>query len=799
MKKQQKYLIFICLFLFPISLCWTQIGNKDIKTQKQPSVPDLSASSPLPTIYWNGDGGKGIKIAVLEPSSKGLSENERWMTSMVQSSITGDFQRFSAMTIIDRQNLEKILGEQKQSLSGNYSDAEYISIGKLTNARLILAGSITKTASSYILELAVTDVESGERKASYPPKAISTFALENLTAIKEATAELLRQLGVQLNREGLQALNSTANITQVKAETALAKGIAAQKQGTVVEALSYYIQAANYDSGLVEAANRMNTLSANISSGNIGADTRNDIAWRREWVKRLQETETFFANTIKEPQPYYIVYSTDIQKGKVDYKKETIELNVGLSFYPDFTWSDHINGVLTAVSNGLKSTNRAQVWELDWPAKTISKPSPFGNQTKKLTSTVIVEIINDNRKSIGRQTVKTTYGFEIKDTVVTPLPQWEENVSFPAVNANLITDKLTIRIVSIDGIAAENAARQKKISIMPEREWEVMLQKNPVVKRNIVIFQPQGHLSPISSVAFSPDGNYFISSSGIGGYADNYKDYTIKLWETTTGHEIKTFLGHSGCVNSISFSADGKLIVSGSSDGTVKLWNVNSGREIRTFSGHKGAVISVSFNHNGKYIISVSYGIIKLWDTSTGREFKTLYHSGCICVAFSPDGRKLVSGSFDNFKLWDITTGRELWTYPVGPKSLKFSPDGSQILSGGFKPSLLIINTTTGREISRFGLPISTVGDVDFSPDGKQIVSVSWLGEEGDIKLWDVATGSITRTFTHSWAVSVAFSPDGKKIISGSADSTIKLWEASTGKLIIKIGIERELPWNWFK
>jgi tetratricopeptide (TPR) repeat protein len=488
MSMKNKLIGIALFFLLLPAICWA--GGKQDKAQtqseqtsSQPVQP--STSSTLP--YWTGDGGKGIKIAVLEPTGKGLSETEKWMPSMVQGSITGDFQKYSAMTIIDRQNLEKILGEQKQSLSGNYSDNDYISIGKLTNARYILAGSVTKTTSAYMLELAVTDAESGERKASYPPKAVSPFVFENLSAIKEATAELLGQLGVQLTSAGLQELNSAANIAQVKAETALAKGIAAQKQGTVVEALSYFIQAANYDSGLVEAANRMNTLTANISSGNIGEDTRNDIAWRREWVKRLQETETFFANTIKEPQPYYIVYSTDIQKGKIDYQKETIALSIHLSFYPDFTWADHINGVLTAVKNGLQATGRAQVWELDWPLKTISTPSPFGNQTKNSTSTIVVEILNDEGKSIGRQTVKASYGFEIKYTWVMPLLQWEGDVSFPAVDANLITDKLTIRIASIDGIAAENAARQKKISIMPETEWNILLRTNPVIKQNIEV------------------------------------------------------------------------------------------------------------------------------------------------------------------------------------------------------------------------------------------------------------------------------------------------------------------------
>jgi tetratricopeptide (TPR) repeat protein len=404
---------------------------------------------------------------------------------MIQSSITGDFQKFSAMTIIDRQNLEKILGEQKLSLSGNYSDGDYVRIGKLTNTRYILTGSVTKTPRAYMLELAVTDVESGERRASYPPKAVPPSDLENLAAIKEATAELLKQLGVLLTDAGLRELMSAANRAQVKAETALAKGIEAQRQGTVVEALSYSIQANNYNAGLLEAANRMNILAADISSGNIGQDTRNDIAWRRQWAARLQEAEAFFSNTVKGPQPFYIVYSTAITQGKIDYQKETVELTIWMGFYPDYVWAGQVNGAIRAVRNGLQATGRVQVWGLDWPLKSVGNPSPFAAQKREATSTVVVEIVNDEGKSIGRQTVKAPYGFESRAAAVKPLWQWEGDVVFPAVNANAITDKLTIRISSIDGAAAESAAKQKNISVMPLTEWEPMLVTIPTARLNI--------------------------------------------------------------------------------------------------------------------------------------------------------------------------------------------------------------------------------------------------------------------------------------------------------------------------
>jgi len=505
--------VIVVFFLIISAICSAE-GSKENDTQTvQQTQQQTQRQTQQHTAYWTGDGGNGIRLAVLEPTSRGLSASENWMPSMIQSSITGDFQKFSAMTIIDRQNLEKIINEQKQSLSGNYSDNDYIRIGKLTNARYVLTGSITKTASAFMLELAVTDVESGERKASYPPKAVSPFALENMSAVKEATAELLRQLGVQLTNAGLQELNSTSNAAQVKAETALAKGIEAQRQGTTVEALSYFIQASNYNSGLTEAVSRMNNISADISSGNIGQDTRNDIAWRRDWVKRLQETETFFANSLKEPQPFYIVYSTDIRQGKIDYQKETIDLTIWMGFYPDYVWAENINEVINAVKRGLQTTGRAQVWELDWPAKSINNPSPFVTQTKNSTSSVVVEIINSEGRSIGRQTVRSPYGFESRSAVITPSWQWEGDVAFTAVNANLITDKLTIKITSIDGIAAETASRQKNISIMPLTEWEFLLKTLPSTRRNIELVRQHQRADDLRKLADEQlkNGNAYLA------------------------------------------------------------------------------------------------------------------------------------------------------------------------------------------------------------------------------------------------------------------------------------------------
>ncbi|MBN3923943.1 MAG: WD40 repeat domain-containing protein, partial [Nostoc sp. NMS4] len=91
------------------------------------------------------------------------------------------------------------------------------------------------------------------------------------------------------------------------------------------------------------------------------------------------------------------------------------------------------------------------------------------------------------------------------------------------------------------------------------------------------------------------------------------------------GRERNRLQGHDGIVRSVSFSADGKTLASGSDDKTIKLWNLETGKEIRTLKGHNSDVNSVSFSPDGKTLASGSDdSTIKLWNLETGKEIRTL-------------------------------------------------------------------------------------------------------------------------------------------------------------------------------
>jgi WD40 repeat protein len=290
-----------------------------------------------------------------------------------------------------------------------------------------------------------------------------------------------------------------------------------------------------------------------------------------------------------------------------------------------------------------------------------------------------------------------------------------------------------------------------------------------------------GHSGWIVSVAFSPDGQYALSGSW---------DNTLKLWDISSGKEIRTLSGHSSSVESVAFSPDGKYALSGFSNKTFTLWDLSSGKEIKTLSGHSGWVVSVAFSPDGKYVLSGSLDkTLKLWDLSNGKEIKSMKgHSDYVkSVAFSPDGKYALSGSSDKtLKLWDLSSGKEIKTmkgHSEYVNSVAYSPDGKYALSGSDDNTLKLWNISSGKEIRTLSGHSSSVESVVFSPDGKYALSGSW---DSTLKLWDLSSGKEIRSMKgHSDRVeSVAFSPNGKYAISGSSDKTLKLWDLSSGKEI---------------
>lgn len=286
----------------------------------------------------------------------------------------------------------------------------------------------------------------------------------------------------------------------------------------------------------------------------------------------------------------------------------------------------------------------------------------------------------------------------------------------------------------------------------------------------------KAHTDYVRTVLISPDEQIVFSGSD---------DATIKIWELSTGKEIRTLTGHTHYVYSLAISPDGKHLFSGSGDKTIKIWHWGNGEELQTLNGHSEWVYALAISPDGHKLVSGGAdNTIKIWQLSNlSSDLRTLTgHSDTIfSLAISRDGKMLVSGGNDKtIKIWELSSGQEIRTL-TGHSSTVFalaiSPDGQTLYSGSGSAdsTIKIWQLNTGRQLGTLRGHSDAVRSLIISSDGKRLISG---GNDKTIKIWELSTGKEIGTLTgHSGNVfSMAISPNQRTLVSGSSDKTIRIW-----------------------
>jgi len=334
-----------------------------------------------------------------------------------------------------------------------------------------------------------------------------------------------------------------------------------------------------------------------------------------------------------------------------------------------------------------------------------------------------------------------------------------------------------------------------------------------------VVQTMSGHERAVNALGLAADGKWAVSASD---------DQTVRVWDTAGGRPPFIFGDHASPVNAVAFSPDGRFVFSGGMDQVVRVWERETGRVVRLLKGHAGKVTALDVRGGRPLCLSGSADrTVRLWEAGSGRCLRVLRgHLGEVnAVRLSRDRRLAVSGGSDRtVRIWDLVSGRCLRTFEGHPSwvlALDLSLTGQLAVSGGVDGTLRVWRTTGFSafrapamlcQVTRSEAAAAAADEYErrlaqarqaLSGDRPALAADHLKKARGQLgydrrpeamALWNALYLRLPHgPFEGGWqetevkaherdVAAVAFSRDGRHVFTGSADRTIKRWEAADGR-----------------
>ncbi len=301
----------------------------------------------------------------------------------------------------------------------------------------------------------------------------------------------------------------------------------------------------------------------------------------------------------------------------------------------------------------------------------------------------------------------------------------------------------------------------------------------------------RGHSGGVEALHFSGDGKLAVSAGADGA---------ARLWEIVRSNAVTEYRDRAGEISAAAFSPDGKAVASSGQDRKIRVHFLGRERKDLTLSGHEAPVSSLSFSPRGDLLASGSWDdSARLWSLSDGQCVAVCegHEGGGVMLAeFKDGGEKLLTVSYDNLvKLWSSSDGSALKTYRTRTREISSAryceardvllvgscarKEGLRCLAGETSLHALAHDEPMGA----FAGHADAVRCVAVSADGKRAIT----GGGDSLLVWDGETGRTLRELRGHKATlrAVDASADGSRAVSGDDDGAIKLWDLETGACLL--------------
>lgn len=297
----------------------------------------------------------------------------------------------------------------------------------------------------------------------------------------------------------------------------------------------------------------------------------------------------------------------------------------------------------------------------------------------------------------------------------------------------------------------------------------------------------------ILPVPFSPDGSMILNDYG--------KDFTA-LWNTQTGEIVHRFdrepqtglvkqailtalsydFGNALFMESATWSADGRYVLTLDRDRQPKLWSVERGKLHAVLVPSSEKANAAIFSPDSKRVIVLGNGgELKIHDTETGDMLNAYRTRKIFVAAWMPDSKSFIVSP--NGKDYEVIDGDDFATRYILKQSLNsnragvtFNTDGNLIATiGNKKYAAQVWDAATGK--LKYALPKGEepTQNILWSADGRLLVTAN----DDAVSVWDATSGKLIQKLVNRARSPIRFSFDNRLLATGGRDNTALLWNVA--------------------
>ncbi|MDZ4795551.1 MAG: caspase family protein [Bacteroidota bacterium] len=297
------------------------------------------------------------------------------------------------------------------------------------------------------------------------------------------------------------------------------------------------------------------------------------------------------------------------------------------------------------------------------------------------------------------------------------------------------------------------------------------------------LIQPEGHISGIDMLEYSPDGKYIVTASR------SRDDRIARVWEVASGKLVYNLSEHMSQIRKVQFSADGQYILTHAI--VPYLWDFKTGTLVTLVDSVR--VADISFSPDGKSIVysREEEDSLVIWDVASRSRIKLIGSSNEYDnISYSNDGKKLVSyiyfggdsGDSSTIQVWDIASGSKIIEQTCERGSFKkasFS-HSNKMVAVNTTAQIYLFDLEKGSRITLFEYDLKDTDHAVFSAGDDKLIYTY----KNTVHVWSIRDDSmVVETEERDvWLTAMTLSPDSMSLIAIDNEGFLLVYDSKTGE-----------------